>query len=428
MEQASRGKAALNESKYDVAIKEFTAALKVSPTSPDYLTQRSTAYHRSKDYTSALTDAEDAVVNAQKRAKRELIVEAQFRRGCALYSLERYGDAEFVFNVVKRMDEKHKMVAMWVHKTKMVLQKLDEGDEKKKCTVKETPEVSSESSGSKREDSKASVNGASNGTTSQSQHPGSSATPTQPQQTPPDKIRHEWYQNNDNVYFTLLAKGVPKDKAQIDIQERSLSISFPLTTGSSYDFTLDPLFANVKPDKCIPKVMATKVEVILAKATPGQKWGALEAKVEPASATSISAREGAAEGKDTAAKRAVFADTKPTGPAYPTSAKSGPKDWDKIARGEQKKASKDGEGEEEAPLNGDDDDDDAGGDEANKFFKKTFQGQFARGAEGDDEVVYREQWDGAEHELGGGEQRQGGDGATGWDGGEDLVVPGHLSE
>ena len=353
--EAARGKKALEAKKYDEAIAEFTAALKTSPTSPDYLIQRSTAYHRTNDFTAALADANNAVVNAQKRAKRELIIEAQFRRGCALYGLERFGDAQFVFNVVKRMDEKHKMVAMWIQKTKTTLEKLDEGDEKKQCNVQETP------------DSEELKRRVSNGS-AVLPFPPPPVSP--PQQTPAEKIRHEWYQNSDHVYFTLLAKGVPKDKTQIDVKERSLAISFPLLTGSTYEFSLEPLFGKVKVDRCIPKIFPTKIEVILAKAQSGQKWSALESSEAVATTANDLTTAGADKTNDELAKTAVISESKPTGPAYPTSSKSGPKDWDKIVK-DVRKAENEGKDDDEMA---DDDDDLDDGDETNKFFKKLFKG------------------------------------------------------
>jgi suppressor of G2 allele of SKP1 len=350
--EAARGKKALEAKKYDEAITEFTAALKASPTSPDYLIQRSTAYHRTNNFTAALADANNAVINAQKRAKRELIIEAQFRRGCALYGLERFGDALFVFDIVKRMDEKHKMVAIWIQKTKTTLEKLDEGDEKKQCNVQETP------------DSGEHKKGGSNGTAVP-------ATPqSPPQQTPADKIRHEWYQNSDHVYFTLLAKGVPKEKTQIDIKERSLTISFPLVTGSTYDFSLEPLFGEVKVEKCIPRIFPTKIEVILAKAQSGEKWSALESNAPLATTANDAATVGADKANDDLAKPTAISESKPTGPAYPTSSKSGPKDWDKIVKDVRKAEN---EGKDNDGM-ADDDDDFDDGDETNKFFKKLFKG------------------------------------------------------
>ncbi|KAK4539708.1 hypothetical protein LTR36_010419 [Oleoguttula mirabilis] len=368
--QADLGKKALGAQDYAGAIKQYTLALKSSPTSPDYLIQRATAYQRAKKYAEALQDAEYAVVNAQKRAKKELIIESQFRRGCALHSLERYGDAELVLGVVLKLNKDHKMANMWAAKTETALKDLPMSDEKRQCTVKETPDVDAGSE-------MGSVDGTStsptNGTSSTASDPTSAhPTPTRPaapQQTPADKIRYDWYQNTNSVFFTLLAKGVPKDKAQVDITERSLTISFPLITGSSYDLTLDPLFAGVKPADCITRVMPTKVEIVLAKATPGQKWSALESS-EPAATKTDSVAGAAADGQD-AMKRAILTDTtnKPTAPAYPTSSKNGPKDWDKITKDLGKSSAVDGK---KGSL--EDDDDYEGGDEANHFFKKLFKG------------------------------------------------------
>ena len=361
MDQAARGKKALSESKYEEAIAAYTAALKLSPTSPDYLTQRATAYHRAHQYAEALEDAERAVIQAQKRAKKEAILEAQFRRACALYQLGRYGNAQFVLDIVKRLKSDHKMSDAWLLKAKAALAKLEAGDEKALVTVKETPEVSG-GEGAVAEDSQTPVNGVGEDEKTSESTAGKTSAPSAPQQTPADKIRHEWYQNNDNVYFTLLAKGVPKDKAQIDVQEHSLSITFPLTTGSSYDFTLEPLFAAVVPEKCITRIMSTKIEVILVKAAQGQKWSALESSQPAPTESSDSATAGATNNGDVQPAAVNAA------PVYPTSSKTGPKDWDKITSAQLKSTNKDGKTSIE------DDDDYEGGDEANHFFKKLFKG------------------------------------------------------
>jgi suppressor of G2 allele of SKP1 len=43
--------------------------------------------------------------------------------------------------------------------------------------------------------------------------------------TPPSKIRHEWYQTPTHVVISLFVKGVPKDKATVEITESSVSIT-----------------------------------------------------------------------------------------------------------------------------------------------------------------------------------------------------------
>jgi len=341
MNHLASGDKLLAENKYPEAIEAYTAALKEFPNSPHYYSQRAWAHHKAKEYTEALQDADKATVLAYKRQKRELIIEAQSRRGPALFKLDRYGDAKYVLEIVKRMDEKEKTHAVWLKMSENKLKGLSEDDEKAKVTVKDIPDIDlDDDAAASQSAASASTTGTSNGT----------AHPAPVHQTPADKIRHDWYQNNENVYFSLLAKGVPRDKTQVDITSRAMTISFPIgESGSSYDFTLDPLFAEVVPDKCTSRVLSTKVEIVLAKATPGQKWARLDSEeAAPAPADSP-----VADGADETAKRAIFTAPKPTGPAYPTSSKSGPKNWDRIG--------------EEAGK-------DATGDEANDFFKTLFKG------------------------------------------------------
>ncbi|KAI6906466.1 SGS-domain-containing protein [Hortaea werneckii] len=346
--QADLGKKALERQDYDEAVKQFTSALEQSPTSPDYLIHRSTAYTRSQKYEEALADAEKAVVHAQKRAKKELIVESQARRGLCLYQLKRYGDAKFVLGIVERLNPEHKSSGMWLGKAHMALQQLAEDDERRKISVTETPDIPD----SAERSAPSASGGSSSGTSAQP----SASAPGAPQQTPADKIRHDWYQNSEKVFFTLMAKGVPQDKTTVDITERALNISFPLVSGSSYDLTLDPLFAPVKPDECITRVLPTKLEVILVKGTTGQKWKALESD-EPATESNSAGANGDSRTDDGSMQRAVFTSEQASskGPAYPTSSKHGPKDWDAITTSKE------------------DEDEVEGGDEANAFFKKLFK-------------------------------------------------------
>ena len=348
------------ESKYPEAISEYTAALKQAPTSPDYLIQRSAAYLRTKQYHEALADAEHAVVNATNRAKKEQIIEAQYRRACVLNNMQRYGDAQFLFGVVKRLKADHKQADAMINMVASKLKGLAQGDEKAKCTLKELPDLdASEATTGLATPPKSDVPMTDDGDERDSATPKISqlSAPTAPQQTPADKIRYEWYQNTTNIYFTLLVKGVPEDTVQVDITPRSLSVSFPLVSGASYDLHLEPLFAAVKPTECITRVMSTKIEIILVKETQGQKWSALESN-EP-----IPTEEGGEPEKVT------YTAPNPTAPAYPTSSKNGPKDWDKITTDTLNASKSPGEKGSAA-----EDDDYEGGDEANFFFKKLFKG------------------------------------------------------
>lgn len=327
MANAHRGEAALKASEWTQAIDLFTKAIAESPTSPVYHIHRSTAYQKTRQYDLALSDADKAVVFAQQRAKRELIAQAQLKRVVPLFFLKRYGDARACLAWAKKMDEKEKMIAVWEGQVEARAKKLNEGDDALKVTVLETPEVNVSKVALKSATTMSATNGISlnsGNTSTLVTAAASTKDPTPPTQTPREKIRHDWYQDSDKVVFTLLAKGVPKDKAQIEIESTSLSISFPLVSGSQYDFSLEPLYAPIDPTGSSFRVISTKIEVTLKKSTPGQKWHALEnTNADPSSITSNG-------NTDNAAKRAVLADEKPSGPAYPTSSRTGPKNWDKI--------------------------------------------------------------------------------------------------
>src|SRR3982074_495084 len=122
--QAALGQKALESKDYTSAIKHFTEALKSSQ-SPLWLTQRSTAYQREGSHELALQDAEDAVLQAISRGRRELIAAAQLRRAIALFSLGRYGDSRLCFIWVRKLNEKEKGLGMWQAKVVAEYEKLD---------------------------------------------------------------------------------------------------------------------------------------------------------------------------------------------------------------------------------------------------------------------------------------------------------------
>lgn len=372
MDQAARGASAISGGNFDLAVTCYTEAIAQSPQAVTYYIQRSKAYTRLSppNHQAAFNDADVAVCLATKRAKRELIADSQLRRAITLFNLERYGDAKQCLQWVKKLNENEKTLAIWEMKTEAKLKALNEEDERGKVTVKETPDVElpKEKQSSKGPDKPVSVppSGTTNETKEAVKEPTAVMEP-QGVQTPPSKIRHEWFQTNDTVIVTLFCKGIPKDKATIEIKQGSLDVSFPLPTGSDYNLSLDPLFAAIDPAVSSYKIMSTKAEFTLKKSTRGQKWANIEG------AQPVSTEEVSADGDD-AVQRAVLSN-KPinTGPVYPTSSKSGPKNWDKVANDLSKKPKKDTqEGEEGAS-------DDVGmeeeeGDPTTNFFKTLYKG------------------------------------------------------
>ena len=212
---AAQGSEALSKQDYQTAISKYTSALAILPTAVDYYIKRSTAYQRSAQLQQALSDAEVAVSLAYQRSKRELMGQAQLRRGIGCYQLERYGDAGFCFRLAKQLlGATERSVDMWVSKLELALgdkEKVPGEDVRREVTIKEVPEVSIPTAvAAVHESTKKEENIV--------------TPPPQPHVviTPRDKIRHEWYQTATHVVFTLYVKGVSKDTASVEIEDDSV--------------------------------------------------------------------------------------------------------------------------------------------------------------------------------------------------------------
>jgi len=162
------------------------------------------------------------------------------------------------------------------------------------------------------------------------------------------KIRHEWYQTDNDVVLSVFLKNIQKDSLKIDIYDSSFSLNYKLPTGSDLVFDLEPLSHPIDPTASSFKVLSTKVEVKLVKKEKGLKWGKLEGEDQTLlNGTSINSPSIA---KDR--------------PSYPTSSAK-KTDWNKL-EAEVKK-------EEDSPS--DNKDPNAGGDrELNALFQKLYSG------------------------------------------------------
>jgi suppressor of G2 allele of SKP1 len=374
---AANGKAALDRSDYETAASQFTIALKDNPTSPLWLIQRSTAYQRLGKHELSLVDADNAVLAARARARRELIAQAQFRRAVALHGLKRFGDARLCLTWTRKMDEKMKALGMWQAK---VVKDFDdaggEGAPGNQTAVMEYPEkvekISSAPKDTKVDEKKYTKE-------EKGKMPEVTVAPVVTA-TPKEKIRHEFYQSTDKLTITVFAKGMPKDKGEVIIKEGSVSIhllcpliqstyisqleiSFPvLDSNSTYDLSFDPLFARVDPSKSSYRITPHKIEIILHKSIPGSKWPSLEG-TEPIVSSNT-------EDAPTVPAHVLSPSTNTEkAPQYPTSSRHGPKDWDALATTALKSASAEN-GDNVADLN---DDDNEGGDAMNDFFKKLYK-------------------------------------------------------
>lgn len=363
MDEAVHGASALAAADFASAITHYTSAIASNPQAVDYYIKRSIAYTRVSpaEPASALKDSEVAVLLANKRGKRELIAQSQLRRGIALFGLERWADAQQCFDWVSKIDEKEKSLKIWGIKVEGKLKGLDEGDERRKVTVKEIPEVELPKVVKPAPQPVAAPNI-------------EVKTALEGVQTPASHIRHEWYQTSDTVVVTLFAKGIPKEKATIEIQQDSIAISFPLPTGADFHFSLDPLYAHIDTSASTSKIMTTKAELTLKKIVAGQKWPSVEGTELPPDERVTSTGDGDESSAVMHAVPTIQANS--SGPSYPTSSKSGPKNWDKVVENlkkKPKKAKQDRKDNSESDSQEDDGIDSDEGDGVNGFFSKLYK-------------------------------------------------------
>lgn len=147
-----------------------------------------------------------------------------------------------------------------------------------------------------------------------------------------DNVRYDWYQNGKNVDVSLFIKNAPKDKVQVEFANTSVSVSFPLATGSEFVYDFDPLCGSINTKESSFRVFGTKIELNLVKATD-IKWATLlkeGAENTENEATKVSAEE-AQKGLGVPSSSAFL---------YPSSSKSGPKNWDSVANDDIKEIEK----------------------------------------------------------------------------------------
>lgn len=138
-----------------------------------------------------------------------------------------------------------------------------------------------------------------------------------------------------------------------------VEIHFPIGSTSAYTQIYDPLYAKIDPAKSSYTITPSKVELSLHKAVSSIKWSAIEGSepivLSPSTTSAVKDTEPAASSSSTmSAQTSLPSVIKTTGPSYPTSSRTGPKDWDKI-------------------VGGDDDDDEENAKDPDYFFKQLYK-------------------------------------------------------
>ncbi|KAK0739434.1 SGS domain-containing protein [Apiosordaria backusii] len=172
------------------------------------------------------------------------------------------------------------------------------------------------------------------------------------------KLRVDFYQTNQNVTVTLFVKGTKKEDLNVKFSKKQVQISPIARAAAPYvkpgdreaSSTLH-LYGEIVPAGSRWTATPQKIELVLQKATPG-KWGSWGK--EEIGITEAAGQEEAAEASEApiSTQTTAPAATPVAAPAYPTSSRTGPKNWDKLEELE-------GVEEEQSDVNG--------------FFKKLFK-------------------------------------------------------
>ncbi|KAK4093730.1 hypothetical protein Purlil1_2064 [Purpureocillium lilacinum] len=413
---ANEGLAAVEAKQWDDAVTNLSKALQASPSAapnPAWLVGRSKALIGLNRFNEALDDANLAWHAAYERNKRPLLVEAHYRRAIAYYRLGQLANADcccvYAMRLVKGSPAKEKedpklalvddqgrwkptledamneaktddfnvgdkasgmslatgavtarsQTSEWRLASTLRMQilrtmgNLPEDDPARKVTIGLVPEQKKLAALATEADELAAAQPA--------------PKPVVPSDTPP---RLQDFQNAKTIYVSIFSKGNNKEKLQVEFTPFAVRLNpvvYP--NGEAKDFILE-LWGEIDAAASKYTVTANKVELTLAKRWPGT-WAKLQdeagmgagaapqisetqtpssdAKKEAAAPTAP-ASQPTAEPKTASAT--TTAATTTAGPAYPTSSRSGPKNWDKI-------------GEEEGG------DDDAG--DVNGFFKNLYK-------------------------------------------------------
>ncbi|KAL4230582.1 Suppressor of G2 allele of SKP1 [Mactra antiquata] len=240
----------INEN-YEKAAKLYTDAIELERNRDDTFCNRAQAYIKLNRFKEAVEDANEALVLNPNNAK------AFLRKGMALFYLEEYQPAKDAFSEGLKIDAEDNNFKTWIRKCEA---ELDLSQQNKTATSQVG--VSGTNSDSKETTSTPAEN-----------EPSKNSQRVVPLPTK-QKSRYDWYQTQTHVVISILLKNVKQEDAQINIQEKTLSATVKLPTGSDYSLELE-LSHPIVPEQSVTKLLKSKIEIKLKK-QEGIQWKKLE--------------------------------------------------------------------------------------------------------------------------------------------------------
>ncbi|KAF9979078.1 Protein SGT1 A [Actinomortierella ambigua] len=309
----AQGSHAFADEDYELALDLYSQAIALNSSHPEIFLKRSTTYQKLGKDQEAYEDAIKALTLVQEKPSADKDVEAKalLRKGVAAYHLQDYATAKAALEACHIINPELRTLSQWMRKVDQEYAKLP-----KPAVTTEAAAAPAASIATSTPAAPAAVPAAAASEKSASAPIASpaaiAAAAAQPTTPAVHRVRHEWYQNDSFVTISVFIKNAKKDSVDVQITERALSVSVKMPTGSDYSLELDPLSHEVVPAESQFEVLSTKIEIRLKKQRIAVKWGALE-------------------GDDTNAGSMATMASAAT-PAYPSSSRRGPKDWDALDR------------------------------------------------------------------------------------------------
>lgn len=315
--QATAGLEAVKASKWEDALRLLSAGIKQSP-NPGWLVGRSRAFVGLKRFEDALDDANLAWHVAYERNKRNLLIEAQYRRAVAYFRLGQYANADACCMYSMRLIKGHSAIEQpdpakenidadgfwtltredaktesrndqinaqqnplagasqsqeataqandWRRASTMRIQalaameRLPEKDPGRKLTVGLKPEFKEVSQRYGTDDKKS-----------------SSTSVNAPR--PPSDIRLQDFQSHTTMTVTIFSKGNNKDTTHVGFGDKWVNINNVQYPGGEMKPYSLSLWGEIDPIDSKYTITPSKIELSLKKKTPG-KWSQLQAEVK----------------------------------------------------------------------------------------------------------------------------------------------------
>jgi hypothetical protein len=220
MEAFGRGNALFVDDDFDNALIAYNEAIAHEPRNTEFLVKRSACYFKLAKYKESLVDADAAVGEAPTPA-------AFFRKGCALFYLDKFVEALKAFNSAKEL--KHPQADIWIRKCQAEISTSDTPVEG------QVPQLSAE----------------------QKEEP---AAPAAPVPKLAEKMKFAWVQTVDSVNVTYYAKNLKATDVDVKFDARRVDVKLSLPDGSTYESPID-LFGEI--DTATSKIQITAYKVIL---------------------------------------------------------------------------------------------------------------------------------------------------------------------